>query len=902
MPESWALDLHVRGAAPANKLEIKLADPSGRNVWWWHRDAFEFPRDVAAAAHPQQRGRVRVGAGGRRRAARARRDRDRDRRRAGRHAARYRSRDLRFEDLSLTGPPLVRASSAAPGHEPAHALDASPATSWRSAPARAAVARARLRPRARVRRARDRLGARRARRAPSTCRAPTTARAGRRSGPRARPRASAATSTCRAVVARATCGSTCCEPAAGSGRVRDPHARRAALRVLALARRVLPRRRGGEPRGHHPRWLHREQSYWTPVGVAGGTTRGDPERGGHARARSRQLLARAVPVRRRRAGHVGGRRARGRRSRTACLPIPSSTWRLRRSRADHDGVRRRGSAAGPRRACLRTASRTKVGRAKRVRLFVALRPFQVTPPWQAFAGLGGTAPIRALAWRDGAVVVDDDSARRAAHAAERVRRRRVRAGRGAAPPRARRAAAATRGRRRVRLRVRRALLGSRARARRGARRGTRGSVRRASRARIHVDPAEARGGAPRDSLDDVDARLGAQARPRRRSPARRARTGVRGHAAHRDRTHPGQPRRPRAPARAAALHAVVDPRRRDHVGGAAAHGLRRRGARLPRWYAHVPGRRRQRAVRGRPQRARLAAGARQPRPARLHARRVLPLHRRPRLRRALWPAARRAVGYLEALRAQRLTPEFRDAREARALRHPARVGEPRGLSRAAGPRLLGRLLGAARASATRRSWRSALGDAARPTRMRALRDALHACLYESIATTIAARAPRLRPRLGRVGRLRSHRDRHRDRHDRRRASACRRPRSRGPSTSTCAASAGGARGEIDWNNYSAYEIRILGALVRLGRRADAHELLEFFLADRRPQPWNQWPEISWRDPRSPGHLGDVPHAWIGAEYVLAVLGMFAYERPGDDSARARGRHLRRVARRRRGWR
>jgi hypothetical protein len=25
----------------------------------------------------------------------------------------------------------------------------------------------------------------------------------------------------------------------------------------------------------------------------------------------------------------------------------------------------------------------------------------------------------------------------------------------------------------------------------------------------------------------------------------------------------------------------------------------------------------------------------------------------------------------------------------------------------------------------------------------------------------------------------------------------------------------------------------------------------------------------------------VPHAWIGAEYVLAVLGLFAYERPAD---------------------
>jgi hypothetical protein len=69
----------------------------------------------------------------------------------------------------------------------------------------------------------------------------------------------------------------------------------------------------------------------------------------------------------------------------------------------------------------------------------------------------------------------------------------------------------------------------------------------------------------------------------------------------------------------------------------------------------------------------------------------------------------------------------------------------------------------------------------------------------------------------------------------------------------------------------------------MGRRAEAHELLDFFLADRRPRAWNQWPEISWRDPRSPGHLGDVPHAWIGAEYVLAVLGMLAYEAPVDGS-------------------
>jgi hypothetical protein len=90
-------------------------------------------------------------------------------------------------------------------------------------------------------------------------------------------------------------------------------------------------------------------------------------------------------------------------------------------------------------------------------------------------------------------------------------------------------------------------------------------------------------------------------------------------------------------------------------------------------------------------------------------------------------------------------------------------------------------------------------------------------------------------------------------------------------------------GEMQWNNYTAYEIRIIGALVRLGRRDEAVELLEQFLADQRPQRWNQWPEISWRDPRSPGHLGDVPHTWIAAEYMLAFASLFAWERESDDA-------------------
>jgi len=88
-------------------------------------------------------------------------------------------------------------------------------------------------------------------------------------------------------------------------------------------------------------------------------------------------------------------------------------------------------------------------------------------------------------------------------------------------------------------------------------------------------------------------------------------------------------------------------------------------------------------------------------------------------------------------------------------------------------------------------------------------------------------------------------------------------------------------GAVPAPNYTPYEIRIIGALVRLGRRDEVLELLRFFLSDRRPLAWNQWPEIAWRDHNAPAHLGDLPHTWIAAEYVLAVRCLFAYEREAD---------------------
>lgn len=89
------------------------------------------------------------------------------------------------------------------------------------------------------------------------------------------------------------------------------------------------------------------------------------------------------------------------------------------------------------------------------------------------------------------------------------------------------------------------------------------------------------------------------------------------------------------------------------------------------------------------------------------------------------------------------------------------------------------------------------------------------------------------------------------------------------------------RGEIEWEAYSPYELRTVGALVRLGRREQALEVLQGLLVDRRPLAWNQWAEIVWRDAAAPKFIGDMPHTWVGSGYAEAVRDLFAYEREDD---------------------
>ena len=93
----------------------------------------------------------------------------------------------------------------------------------------------------------------------------------------------------------------------------------------------------------------------------------------------------------------------------------------------------------------------------------------------------------------------------------------------------------------------------------------------------------------------------------------------------------------------------------------------------------------------------------------------------------------------------------------------------------------------------------------------------------------------------------------------------------------------GRRTDTSWDAYTPYEWRNLGAFIRLGWRERGHELIEFFMNDRRPAAWNQWAEVIGREPRKTRFIGDMPHGWVASDYGRSLLDMFAYERPSDET-------------------
>jgi hypothetical protein len=873
LPDTWTLSLSVCGTAPPNKLEVKLVAPDDRNVWWWRREAFDPPstptalripsREVAFAWGPAGGGTPReIGAieiaivappGGR---------------------GTLRLARIELEDRTLTRAPQVTASSTAEGRVPAAVLDLDAPDEWRSAPG-------------------------------STAQwleldfGQTHEYGGLVVdwGSNATPSAFAV-QTCgddarwqTVWSARGVEGERTYVGLPGAWRsqqlrllLQEPAVGADGFAVRALDVRPPDFSRSPadflhavaacERRGLYPRWLYREQSYWTPVSWEGRSSAALLDEAGRIEPDfasfsiepllfvDEELLTWADGERE--VALAGG-----------SLPVPSTRWRARELSLTtsafatvHDAL--------PAIGC-RYEIRNE-GRAPRtVRFFAAVRPLQVTPPWQSSGGIaGGLAPIHALAWRDGAVEVDGvrrlvpltpaEGFGAATFVQGSVTRH---LDRGALPPRAtvrdesglasgalawgiRLAAGETRTIELVALLQPREVLAPVGRSSHDVPATIPDAVAwwrtKLGRLRVTLDSAP---------LEAVEA----------------LRTAVAHVLVNRDGAalQPGPRRYARSWIRDAAVMAAALSRMgcvaevEDFLSWYVQH--QRADGSVP----CVVDRTGPDALVEHDSHGQLAATLAD------HARFAGDEATAVRW----WPHARRAVAYLESLRAERCTPEYRDGdRRSRygllpeSVSHEGYLAQPvhsywddfwalRGIDDSI--------------HLARRT-----GDAEAAARLAALRDELAESIAESVATVIAARGIEhvpasvewadLDPAATALAVCTSWGERCLPAAELRHTFDAYMSRLRDR-----------VRADTDWNNYSAYEVRIAAALVRLGRREDAHEVLDFILGDRRPRAWNQWPEISWRDPRSPGHLGDLPHAWIGAEYALAVMTMLAYEDSAEES-------------------
>jgi hypothetical protein len=86
-----------------------------------------------------------------------------------------------------------------------------------------------------------------------------------------------------------------------------------------------------------------------------------------------------------------------------------------------------------------------------------------------------------------------------------------------------------------------------------------------------------------------------------------------------------------------------------------------------------------------------------------------------------------------------------------------------------------------------------------------------------------------------------------------------------------------------WDAFTPYEMRNIGAFVRLGWRERANELLDWFMQYRRPAGWREWAEVVDHDPRHARFIGDMPHTWVGTDFVRSVQDMLAWERESDST-------------------
>lgn len=78
------------------------------------------------------------------------------------------------------------------------------------------------------------------------------------------------------------------------------------------------------------------------------------------------------------------------------------------------------------------------------------------------------------------------------------------------------------------------------------------------------------------------------------------------------------------------------------------------------------------------------------------------------------------------------------------------------------------------------------------------------------------------------------------------------------------------RGGAAWKDFTPYEMRCIGAFARLGRDDQAWEMVEWFLGQQAVPGWKVWGEVVHRDKAEARFIGDMPHGWVGSDFVRAM--------------------------------
>ncbi|MCP4410346.1 MAG: hypothetical protein GY807_21890 [Gammaproteobacteria bacterium] len=872
LPEAYAFRFKLRGSAPANKFEFKLIDPDGNNVWRYQEDPFDFDHDwrpieisssqiefawgPAGGGPVDQVGAIEfvIAAG------------------PGGKGTLWIS-DLCWEDRTFRAIPVVQASSELPDHKAIYAVDRSANTSWRSElsdkPQWFVIDFGEQReyggmivhwePATRVRRF-DVETSNDANQWKSVYCA--------RHGSGEHNYIYLPKSSSRLVRLNLHPG----EQDQGIGIVDID------IKPYDFSRTINDFFRNitkDQPKGHYPKYLYAKQTYWTPAGIPDGVTRGIMNEEGMVEVDEgsfslepflyldEQLITWADVCLEQTLEH-------------AYLPIPSSLWQ------SHGAALKTTAFATDDRGksvlYVRYRLENKLDHTKLGRFFVAIRPFQVTPPWQSFRDLGGISQIKALTLKDGAVWVNRDKVVIPLDPPKLFGATTFDQGgitkyleRGVLPTQ--KASVDDFGHASAALCYEFTLAP-------GAAQDIYIAVPFGSHDETTTEPLLPEGVSGAEQfeiavrqwqrrLSSVNFQLPSVGR----SGADTFQTAVAHILVNREESalQPGPRRYTRSWIRdgatmaAALLRAGCTDEIRDYMRWYAQY-LREDGfvpccvdRDGPDWLPEYDS-----------QGEFIYTIMEYYRFTRDHSFLI-----------EMWPAVLKTVDYLEILRKKRLTPEFETA-EKRAcygllpesashegyLAHPVHAywddfWALRGLKDAA-------------------TMAKILGHPEQTQRLSLLRDSFQGTLYASIKTTIADRSIDFIPGsvewadfdatatanaialLDEAHNLPESALNHTfDEYFKHFRKRC--------------------RGEVDWLNYTPYEIRIIGALIRLGWREKAVELLEYSLNDRRPPAWNQWPEIAWRDPKAPGHMGDLPHTWIAAEYVLAFRSLFAFERDADQA-------------------